>query len=641
MIQLAEFEALAPQAPKIVTDNSEDNYVVTLDANDKPLSFLYDDEWEFCFIRKFTQGNPVTTVSFKGLHEDHRACVQRVLGGILTINAHNYSVSTMRIQVSNLTRIIRCLGTKDWTQLDSNSSFRGFKLRLSELSLSAQTIKETASTINKLYDLKLTSRLITRPKKLAKECACINKQVQKQHIAIPESIAKKIFSSAIKTIEEYYPYRSDLSNQFKHFYEKREEYLLLYPEGKPSKFTKEYKIKYPSKINISGFSVSQSASILAEIKTACLIVITGFSGIRFSEASSLNKSSYSVKKYIDMDVPIIKGESSKQQEGGVSKPESWITHPIVEKAIKLAFDMSEYVRQYCQINYAGNPKILVNINSLFVNNNIGNLNEKNLISPHPFYSYFSKIMTKNNIQASHADVKEFDLLNPIRKGELEVGGYLPKLSTHDFRRTFAVFLVRNKLGNVMALKHQYKHLNVFMSQWYANNSELAHAMDISLDTELQELIFESNIVVTTDALFEIYNSPTLSGKEGKRIQEERSKEEYKGSIYMTREEIEQRVRAGKVSIVKHPTGYCFSPSCDRICASNLSSASCEHEAVTREIALSKVPIRERLIKKISYLSNDFGSMANILTSMKLEVEAIEEVLKDHGIKFIFPNNITN
>jgi len=640
MIELAESVVLLPEVSNSELEQVTDNYVVTLDKNNKPLSFLYDDEWEFCYVRRFTKGNAVTSVSFKGLPVHHRPSVQRVLGGILKLNSNNYSVNTLRIQVSNLTRIIKCLGTNDWTQLNIDSSFRFFKLRLSELSLSAQTIKETASTINKLHDLGLTSRLILKPKKLAKECASIYKQVQKQHIAIPESIAKKIFSSAIKVIEDYHPHRTEINDTFKHFYEKREEYIIKNPSGALRQFTKIYKKKYPTKINISGFSVSLSASILCEIKTACLIVITGFSGIRYSEASSLNKLSYGVKKYIGMEVPIIRGESSKLQEGGVSKPESWITHPIVEKAIDLAFGISEYVRDYCKTKHANNPKILANCSSIFINNNLANLNEKNLLSPHSFYSYFSKILIKNKIIASPDDVKEFDLLNPMRKGELEVGGYLPKLSTHDFRRTFAVFLVRNKLGNVMALKHQYKHLNVFMSQWYANNSELAHALDISMDSELQELIFESNIAVTTDALFELYNSPTLSGKEGKRIQEERSKGKYKGSIYMTREEIERRVRAGKISVVKHPTGYCFNPSCDRICASNLSSVSCEHEAVTREIALSKVAVRERLVKKIHYLSGDFGNMANILTSMKLEVEAIEQVLQEHGIEYRKQQDIT-
>ncbi|MBF4323074.1 hypothetical protein EAY22_23030, partial [Vibrio anguillarum] len=83
---------------------------------------------------------------------------------------------------------------------------------------------------------------------------------------------------------------------------------------------------------------------------------------------------------------------------------------------------------------------------------------------------FRRFMKKHGVVATEADIEEFNTLNPTRHGNLSLGGYLPKLSPHDFRRTFAVFLVRNHLGNLMSLKYQYKHLNVAMSAWYANNS---------------------------------------------------------------------------------------------------------------------------------------------------------------------------
>ena len=177
------------------------------------------------------------------------------------------------------------------------------------------------------------------------------------------------------------------------------------------------------------------------------------------------------------------------------------------------------------------------------------------------------------------DLKEFKLLNPTRADDV-IDNKLPKLSAHDFRRTFAVFLVRNKLGNIMTLKHQYKHLNTFMTMWYANHSEIAHDLDISLDEDLKNMIFEANIEITTEALYQIYNSDTLSGKEGERIIEERNKHEYYGVIYKAREVIEQEVRSEKISIVEHPTGYCLNPNCDRICASNLSTVTCQHEVTT-------------------------------------------------------------
>ena len=211
---------------------------------------------------------------------------------------------------------------------------------------------------------------------------------------------------------------------------------------------------------------------------------------------------------------------------------------------------------------------------------------------------------------------------------------MPKLSHHDFRRTFAVFVVRNKLGNVMTIKEQYKHTNIIMSNWYANNSHMARDMDMELDLELQELMDQANIFVTTNVLFDIYNSETLSGVRGKEIMNERIDGTYKGTYFISREDIEERVRNNNISIVEHPTGYCFNPSCDRICSSDRSSKTCKHEVITYDKALERSKFRERLIKRFNALNDGSSYMGNILADILLKIQTIEEVLIDHGISFI-------
>ncbi len=72
-------------------------------------------------------------------------------------------------------------------------------------------------------------------------------------------------------------------------------------------------------------------------------------------------------------------------------------------------------------------------------------------------------MKEFNITATAEDVDEFDLLNPERAGSLKVGGGLPRLSPHDLRRSFVVFMVKNRLGNALTVKYQLKHRNINMS----------------------------------------------------------------------------------------------------------------------------------------------------------------------------------
>ena len=59
-------------------------------------------------------------------------------------------------------------------------------------------------------------------------------------------------------------------------------------------------------------------------------------------------------------------------------------------------------------------------------------------------------------------------LNPRDRGAIEdkirTGEAWPLL-THQFRRTFACFAVRNQLGHPIAIKQQFKHLSLRMSEW--------------------------------------------------------------------------------------------------------------------------------------------------------------------------------
>lgn len=185
---------------------------------------------------------------------------------------------------------------------------------------------------------------------------------------------------------------------------------------------------------------------------------------------------------------------------------------------------------------------------------------------------------------------------------------------------------------MMTLKYQYKHLNVIMTKWYANNYELIKALDLSIDSELKDLVNEANISVTVESLYEIYNSETLSGGKGERIAEERSQGDYAGSVYMNREEIERQVRSGAVNVVEHPTGYCFKPDCTRICSSDRSSKTCQHEAITPDKARSRIPFRDRLIERFEALNDGRFYMANILTDIALKIEAIEQNLAAHNIE---------
>ncbi|MBF4366167.1 hypothetical protein EAY40_28845, partial [Vibrio anguillarum] len=103
-------------------------------------------------------------------------------------------------------------------------------------------------------------------------------------------------------------------------------------------------------------------------------------------------------------------------------------------------------------------------------------------------------------------------------GSLKIGGSLPRLSPHDLRRSFVVFMVKKRLGNALTVKYQLKHRNTNMSNWYANYCELARTNQLLMDARLMSEFDVAIEASTVDAWDEIYNvSDTLSGAEGERI----------------------------------------------------------------------------------------------------------------------------
>ncbi|MDD1830148.1 hypothetical protein LRP52_49370, partial [Photobacterium sp. ZSDE20] len=255
-------------------------------------------------------------------------------------------------------------------------------------------------------------------------------------------------------------------------------------------------------------------------------------------------------------------------------------------------------------------------------------------------------MNEFNITATAEDVEEFDLLNPDRAGSLKVGGGLPKLSPHDLRRSFVVFMVKNRLGNALTVKYQLKHRNINMSNWYANYSELARTNQLLMDAQLMSDFDEAIESSAVDAWDEIYNvSDTLSGAEGERIAKERPELLAKNKaerlaqgeeIVMSRSELLALVRSGDKSIVLLPTGgYCTNRNCERLCSlMDIVEAPCEHKVVTDKAAKRLSRERDNLIASFRAI-NDMGDYANelILDARKKKIQSIEPTLVKHSIPF--------
>ena len=215
------------------------------------------------------------------------------------------------------------------------------------------------------------------------------------------------------------------------------------------------------------------------------------------------------------------------------------------------------------------------------------------------------------------DVEEFNLLNPSRKGSLVVGEILIP-NPHCFRRTFAVFLVRNKLASFLDLKYQFKHINIAMTSWYSNQANVAGYFDMMLDKELLLDIAQENHEFMTDTFYHIYNeAESLSGAEGKRIANLRGDD--RSTIYLSRDEISRQCsRWPNVHNRKHLSAIVPIP--DVIVFVMRRSVSMRLSLKAK--ALELIPKRQLLITKFESLI-EFGlKMPNILSKLYYEIKSI-------------------
>ncbi|SGY83621.1 Putative uncharacterized protein [Moritella viscosa] len=629
------------------------NIVVTRTSTGEPRSYIYDESWDYSGEKNIAMDKvaKVTFTSIKNL--DNRRKIQETMFRI-TLSDSELSISRLTCIVSNLNNVSKILGHTDWFKLSDNTEWKRLKNGLKGRYVSG-TLEGYHSALNKLVSTGYMARYIepNEFRSLARE----DGETQ-QHIAIPTDFYQKILTRCIKTIEDYHPYRHEISNVMAEAHKiKSEAYNCVQPLSPkkgckdPNKSIKEAatrKVKLGLAHNIPGFKFDFTGGWINDILTECLMVCALFSGARLGEILSFNKDSYTTKNTINGKVSVVQGLTTKGN-GGDARTETWQCHSIVKDALELAHDMTEFARNI----YKEQVKQLFDSASITEDEHNRGLEmlELSFISPRVTkncnLSYIlpaastktNKFLNRIGLKATIEDVEEFDLLNETRFGQLKLGGTLPKLSPHDFRRSFAVFMKRHGLGNAQTIKFQYKHENIQMSEYYANNAHLAHMQDILLDEELISFMEEEGIRMGVDAYDEIFNkSNHLSGIEGERILNDKFEAMKSGqSVYMNRSEIDGLVRNGSLSLVMLPTGgYCTNTSCERLCGIKEFVAEktiCQYQIVTDIAAKKQAKYRDRLIKKFNVLNNGDEAMNHILSGFKQSILMTESTLSSHKIPY--------
>lgn len=634
----------------------DESEVITTTAEGNPLSFIYDKKWDFSGMETRALGK-TSLVSFEAIDELFRKDVQSCLAYLFKSFHRRHKIPPSKSQINSwkkgLSQITEILGTCDWASLSDDHKYKVFKTNLvkyyKDKNYTESTLQFLLSTLNKLSEYNLCSRIFSL-NELKSNSLILKKAVQS--IAIPIGMYQPIIANAINVVETYHPYRAEINQLMLQAYDIRQEEL-----SNTNRSSKNEAVLFRVKTRckklqhgIPKFQIKLDGSELSRILSHCAIVILAFSGVRISEMLSFSKESYKEKLVntgINKRVPILEGKTSKGNDG-LPKTETWQTHPIAKDALELAYDMTQHLRDI----YKNRIKRQLDEGELTLGNYQCALKEINsaFITADPSRGYrtytfgslsdkFNNLITKSSITATQDDVDEFNRLNPTRIGQLKVGARLPKLSPHDFRRTFAVFFKRYGFGTASSIKFQYKHRNINMSEYYANNARLQAMADILLDNELLKLMNEEGIRMGVDIFDEIYNeSKHLSGGGGEHIAQNKFQKLKNGhKIYMNRAEIDSLVRNGTLSVVKLPTGgYCLNATCSRVCGIGqfaLEIKPCEHLVITDKEAKSILRQNKRLINSFREMNTGDHMMQSILVAMKQKIKRNEVTIEKHHLNY--------
>ncbi|MEZ8416577.1 hypothetical protein AB4455_03050 [Vibrio sp. 10N.261.46.E12] len=635
-----------------------ENPYVTFDSDGKGVSRVFDLAWDFHALNQNEK-----TISFRHLDEKYCHDIQSYLYALMqwqkeksNPNSH-FAVSTLLRTRGNLNTIATRWGKSDFSLLSSEREWKRCRKTLHGVG-NEGTCRHIASVINAFNKAGLVTRYVNKREYIK----WVNPDADDgQAIAFPEAIHVSILKTVVEFVETYHPYRHQISEAMEKLYTYQDEMfsaelraldVSALTDRQMMTFSQRMSrriSKWPERQAIPNFSFHRKGNWLGAMLRMCFICVGLFSAARKEELLSMNKESYDDSLAA---VPKVSGFSTKGNKGEKIYT-TWNTAPIAKLALELAYDATQAARKYSlerlddgyqkgQLTQDQYNAKRQDLESAFISSDIPYDSEALINKSSLKYRVYGTDDALNlkefNIIATAEDVEEFDLLNPDRAGSLKVGGGLPKLSPHDLRRSFVVFMVKNRLGNALTVKYQLKHRNINMSNWYANYSELARTNQLLMDTQLMSEFDEAIESSAVNAWDEIYNvSDTLSGAEGERIAQNKAERLAQGEgIVMSRSELLALVRSGDKSIVLLPTGgYCTNRNCERLCSlMDIVEAPCEHKVVTDKAAKRLSREREKLIASFRAI-NDMGDYANelILDARKKKIQSIEPTLVKHSIPF--------
>lgn len=331
---------------------------------------------------------------------------------------------------------------------------------------------------------------------------------------------------------------------------------------------KEYLKKNDTLISVRGASV-----VTAEAQLAAKLTIQTFTGMRDDEALSLPYHCLETTVSNGKTHYIILGRTTKLNNGRIKRTR-WVTNREGYQAVLIAKRIADAIYAVFDVE-AKKDVSKTNDHPLFVSTSYLGLAGKTLkpkdghfFSGHLFLTLFDGLRKRLQPLIDDADLRELDGIDPHRAWSAEEKFKIGNpwvLTSHQLRRSLALYAQRSGLVSLPSLRRQLQHITDEMSRYYARGSAYAlnfigHDKD-HFGLEWQETQSESaglsyvlNVLLSNDVLF---------GGHANWVKHRLHGED--GTVLVDRESTIKRFKKGEMAYKETSLGGCTNVGdCDQI-----------------------------------------------------------------------------
>lgn len=316
-------------------------------------------------------------------------------------------------------------------------------------------------------------------------------------------------------------------------------------------------------------SIRGVAKLITHYQVLCVMLIHAFSGMRKSEVCVMPYEPviHQAAKGFG-DLPVFVSHLKKFEQANYSRALTWATSKEGVYAVKIA-------QQLARLDwFKSRPanEIFPDNAPLWIASRLG------LQNPQGHYAIpiaehlwgtdnWTDVVQSLGLLIEQDDIDELVTFDAFRNWDddprFSVGNLWP-LSSHQFRRSVAVYASRSGMVSLPTLKTQYKHLSATMTAYYGENSSYAQSFLIDekgnpierasiLSAFRDEKQFNASLLLHERVL---QASEPLKGPKGTEIQLAKDRGKLP-KMLSSRAETEKAIKQGRLSYKETPVGGCM------------------------------------------------------------------------------------